>query len=199
MEFELEAKTIKEWIEYACGPNISVSDYFQCHRNKSYSRAEIINNSIFDFEEVELGWNEMFQLADYGVCQTAVPQIKINSSSKFLVINLNPSLPYKIFLHDPKLFFLSVNPRAFHRVQMSYSKESKFMAQMLEASRMKLFNRPSSPCQEDPEYNFTACLINFVHENAGCQFEHCSTMEDIYNYLNKWSDLMFENDKYIQR
>ena len=198
MEFKAEKQTTRDWIEYACGENISVSDYYQCQENKTFSRQEIIYSSLFDGEEVELEWHQVFQLADYGVCQTTNPNIKINSSSKFLLINLNPSLPYKIFLHDPKLFLLSVNPRAFQRVTVSYSSQSSFSAQMIEASRYKLFNRPSSACQEDPNYNFTACLQNFVQEKAGCGFGECREMEDIYRHLETWSQLSFENDRYIQ-
>ena len=198
MEYNLETKTNREWVEYACGANTSASDYYQCHKDKSYSREEIIYSSLFDSEEIELEWHAVFQVPDYGVCQTTTPHLKINSSSKFLIIKLNPSLPYKIFLHDPKLFFLSVNPRAFQRVIMSYSSQSSFMAGMIEATRYKLFNRPGSPCEQDPGYNFTACLKNFVHQKVGCHFGDCTEMEDIYRYLDNWSDLMFENDRYIQ-
>ena len=144
-------------------------------------------------------WNEVFQAADYGVCQSTTPDIKINSSSTFLLLNLNTSLPYKIFLHDPTVFFLSFNPRAFHRVQISVASESSMTAQIIEATRYSLLNRPNSPCQDDPEYNFTACLGDFVEDQVGCDFGSCSEMEQIINYLNNWTALMFENDRYIQR
>ena len=166
IESNLEAKTNEEWIEYACGANISAAEYYRCHTNATYKREEIILSSTLqsssDWRDIQLVWNEVFQVADYGVCQTTRPDIKINSSSTFLMLNLNTSLPYKIFLHDPTVFFLSFNPKSFDRVQLSVSPESSITAVMIEATKYSLLNRPRSPCQDDPEYNFTACLGDFV-------------------------------------
>ena len=127
VESDLLSKTNEELIEFACGGgakmgNISIADYYKCHKNITFSREEIIFGSSIqsthDWKEVKFEWNEVFQVADYGVCQTTIPDIKINSSSTFLMLSLNTSLPYQIFLHDPTIFFLSFNPKAFHRVQI---------------------------------------------------------------------------------
>ena len=203
IESNLDTKTNQAWIEYVCGANISAAEYYRCHKNVTYSKEEIIFNSTIqsthDVKDFQFVWNEVFQTADYGVCQTTVPDIKINSSSTFLILNLNSSLPYKIFLHDPTIFLLSFNPKAFDRVGISFSKESSITAVMIEATRYSLLNRPNSPCQDDPQYNFTACLGDFVLDQVGCDFGVCSEMEQIINYLNNWTDLMFGNDRYIQR
>ena len=203
IESQLETKTIEAWIEYACGANISAAEYYRCHKNLTYSREEIIFSSTiestYDVKDFQFVWNEVFQTADYGVCQTTIPDIKINSSSTFLILRLNSSLPYKIFLHDPTIFLLSFNPKAFDRVGISFSKGSSITAVMIEATRYSLLNRPNSPCQDDPQYNFTACLGDFVQDQVGCDFGVCSEMEQIINYLNNWTALMFENERYIQR
>ena len=90
--------------------------------DQSDSREEIILSSTIqsteDWTDIKFVWNEVFQAADYGVCQTTMPDVKFNSSSTFIVLSLNTSLPYQIFLHDPNIFFLSFNPKAFHRVQI---------------------------------------------------------------------------------
>ena len=95
--------------------------------DQSDSRDEIILSSTIqsteDWTDIKFVWNEVFQAADYGVCQTTMPDVKFNSSSTFIVLSLNTSLPYQIFLHDPNIFFLSFNPKSFHRVQISFSKE----------------------------------------------------------------------------
>ena len=203
IEYSLLSKNNKEWIEFVCGANISVAEFYKCHQSMTYSREEIIfgssMQSTHDRREIQFVWNEVFQAADYGVCQTTIPDIKINSSSTFLMFSLNTSLPYKIVLHDPTIFFLSLNPKAFERVEISFSKESSITAAIFEATRYSRLNRPASPCQDDPEYNFTACVGNFVKEQVGCDFGSCSEMEPIVNYLNNWTALMFENDRYIQR
>ena len=171
--------------------------------DQSDSREEIILSSTIqsteDWTDIKFVWNEVFQAADYGVCQTTMPDVKFNSSSTFIVLSLNTSLPYQIFLHDPTIFFLSFNPKAFDRVGISFSKESSITAVMIEATRYSLLNRPNSPCQDDPQYNFTACLGDFVQDQVGCDFGVCSEMEEIINYLNNWTALMFENERYIQR
>ena len=192
VESDLLSKTNEELIEFACGAklgNISAAQYYSCHKNISYSREEIILGSFIQStqnpqEETKLVWNEVFQVADYGVCQTTIPDIKINSSSTFLILYLNTSLPYKIFLHDPTVFFLSFNPRAFRRLQISLPPEPSITVQVMEATRYSLLNRPNSPCQDEPEYNFTACLGDFVQDQVGCDFGSCSEMEHIINYLN---------------
>ena len=203
IEIDFLSKTNEKFIEFACGANISAAEYYRCHKNITYSREEIILGSSIQSthysEEIQLVWNEVFQLADYGVCQTTIPDVKINSSSTFLLLRLNPALPYQIFLHDPTIFFLSLNPKAFDRVQTSFSRDSSITAQVIEATRYSLLNRPSSPCQDDPGYNFTACLGDFVHRQVGCDFGLCSEMEEIINYLDNWTALMFENDQYVQR
>ena len=201
---DLFSKNNEAWIEHACGANISAAEYYRCHKNVTYSREEIIfrstiQTSLNDWQKLHLVWNEVFQVADYGVCQTTIPDMKINSSSTFLIIHLNPNLPYKIFLHDPTIFLLSFNPKAFDRVEISFSKESSITSQVIEATRYSLLNRPNSLCQDDPQYNFTACLGHFVQDQVGCDFGVCSEMEQIINYLNNWTALMFENERYIQR
>ena len=204
IESDLFSKNNKQRIEHACGANISAAEYYRCHKNVTYSREEIIfgstiQTSLNDWQKLHLVWTEVFQVADYGVCQTTIPDMKINSSSTFLIIHLNPNLPYKIFLHDPTIFLLSFNPKAFDRVGISFSKGSSITAVMIEATRYSLLNRPNSPCQDDPQYNFTACLGDFVLAQVGCDFGVCSEMEQIIDYLNNWTDLMFGYDRYIQR
>ena len=199
----METKTNEGWIEYVCGANLSAAEYYRCHKNATYSREEIIFSSniqsVYEEQQTQFVWNEVFQVADYGVCQTTIPDTKINSSASFLMLSLNTSLPYTIFLHDPTIFLFSFNPKAFERVEIKFSKEYSISSEMIEATRYVLKNRPGFPCQDDPEYNFTACLGNFVREQVGCDFGFCSEMEQIVNYLNNWTALMFENDRYIQR
>ena len=38
VESNLEMMTSKEWIEFACGANISAAEYYRCHRNITFSR-----------------------------------------------------------------------------------------------------------------------------------------------------------------
>ena len=155
-----------------CGINSSsdISQLYECMREKTFSKEEI----IFDVDYYDVGnekkldveWNNLFQNFDLGTCQTGIIKEKIDNPQKYVVLNLNSSLSYKIFLHDPKVFLMSVNSKAYYRTEIHLSYGS---SQLIDATKYKMLNREEAPCEEDDSYNFTDCLERNMAKRVGCK------------------------------
>ena len=152
-----------------CGVNSSsdISQLFKCIREKTFSREEIVFGVDKQGRALDVEWNSLFQNFDLGTCQTAVIKEKIENPQNYIIISLNSSLNYKIILHDPKVFLMSVNSKAFHRTEIHLSQQSG--SQLIDATQYKMFSREESPCEEDDNYNFTDCLEQSMTRKVGCK------------------------------
>ena len=71
---------------------------------------------------------------------------------------------YQIFLHDPKFFIFSDNPIALPMEQRLFrsTKPKNSRCYRLNLIQMKELNVPSDPCNNDPDFNFRACVKESV-------------------------------------
>ena len=154
-----------------CGINSSsdISQLYECMREKTFSKEEIIFDvGFFPERKVDVEWNNLVQNLNFGTCQTTVIKEKIDNPQNYFVLNLNSSLNYKIFLHDPKVFLMSVNSKAYYRTEIHLS-ATKSSNQLIEATKYKMLNREEAPCEEDDSYNFTDCLERNMAKRVGCK------------------------------
>ena len=149
-----------------------INQFYDCIKERTFTRDEIIFESFLlekkGTRKLDVEWNNLFQNIEFGTCQTALIKEKIESPQNYLIINLNSSLNYRVFLHDPKVFFMSLNSKAFHRSEIRVTKESG-LTQLIEASKYKLFSRKTFHCEEEESYNFSACVQQKMDMMTGCR------------------------------
>ena len=155
-----------------------IDQFYDCLKERTFARDEIIFETYLQekrgIRKLEVEWNNLFQNIEFGTCQTALIPEQIESPQNYLIINLNASLNYRVFLHDPKVFFMSLNSKAFHRTEIRVTK-GRF--QLIEASKYKLFSRKTFHCEEEESYNFSACVQQKMDRMTGCKVGHTALCE----------------------
>ena len=163
-----------------CDVNSSseIGEFFQCLEERTFSKEEILFDVYFQERKLNVEWNNLFQNFEFGTCQTAVIKEKIDSPATYLIIYLNSTLEYRIFLHDPRLFLMSINSKAFHRTEIGVADRS--VSQLIEATQYQLFSREAAHCQEEEQYNFSACVEHRMAEMVGCRVSHVPRQPDVH-------------------
>lgn len=86
------------------------------------------------------------------------------------MIQLNSSYGYRVYLHDPDVFFVSFNPSGLPRIDIGIEKQQeKMAAQYLRATKHVLLDRPGSPCEADQQYSLSSCIEMKIVRDSGCK------------------------------
>ena len=98
---------------------------------------------------------------------------------QFVKVSLNSTLKYRIWIHDPKFFFVSMNPSSTPALSITIEKEklkklnfgAEVAMQFIVAEKMTLYNRESSPCTHYGDFNssFYACVVRKTVSKIGCK------------------------------
>ena len=86
-----------------------------------------------------------------------------------LFLELNTNQTYSVFIHDPQYFLYNMNPIALPTTMKRFTAKAimpNSWYYKLELAEVKRLNLPSSPCIEDPSYNFQACLRRSIAEKV---------------------------------
>ena len=119
---------MSETILKTCGVNSynNIEDYYECFDNITLndafmvSRTRTFNIQSYTFKNTTLStWKTMYSFY-FGRCVTS-NNIDSLKDGQFLKIYLNTSLEYKIWIHDPDIFYLSLNPKSTPKLELDYS------------------------------------------------------------------------------
>ena len=134
------------------------------------------------------------------MCHTFTYENKNGSSDIFV---LDPTLNYRIFIHDTKYYHL-LPKSLFPRIFLQYAAGQNFKAGHYEnneisVTKHQLLNRPASPCVEEEDYDFLECVKTSQAKMVGCRppwdiwsphtIPLCQTMEQLQEY--EQTDLKF--------
>ena len=89
-----------------------------------------------------------------------------------LMIHLNKSLTYYLFLHPPDLNLITYNVLTMpvYQTILDFNQTGdKYCMFMMKLIRHERINRPTSACDPDPGYNFNRCVKERLSEEAGCK------------------------------
>ena len=88
-------------------------------------------------------------------------------------------MKYRIWLHDPNFFFVSVNPSSAPSLPITMEKNklkvlnvgAEVAMQFFVVEKITLYNRDSSPCTHYEEFNssFYACTVRKITSKIGCK------------------------------
>ena len=88
--------------------------------------------------------------------------------SKGLNVKLYPQLNYKVYIHDPKYFLKArkplPTPGLLHLIE-----NSGYRNLFVSVTKHQKMNQKKSPCNEDPEYDFSSCVGNSITRQVGCR------------------------------
>ena len=100
----------------------NADQFYDCFEEKNYQRSEIIEGTFrqrFGESRVntDITWSEILFTFDTGICYTTdsfgkMEELEMN------FINLNLSLFYNVYLHDPDFFLVTVNPSSSPRIKI---------------------------------------------------------------------------------
>lgn len=134
-----------------------IDDFYECFNNITVNDASMVlrtrkfNYQDYTFENTTLSTWKTMNSFYFGTCVTS-NNIDSLKDGQFLKIYLNTSLRYRILIHDPDLFYLSLNPKSIPKLELDYNPlmttiqpnyKSNFTSvlQYLEQEKYKAINR----------------------------------------------------------
>ena len=82
---------------------------------------------------------------------------------------LNINLTFIVFVLDPDFFLYTYNPQAIPMTTWIVPKTKTFHSLSLVETVHEELNVPDDPCEEDTEYNFSACVKRSLSREIGCR------------------------------
>ena len=140
-------------------------------------------------------WRTDISAAYFGQCHTLEYNVAVGShlDTHLIMLGLNSSLTYDIFIHDTRYYLTTLSPAAFPHIRLkrkSSNKTRNFDLLYLTQTRHFKLNREDHQCEDDEDYNFRDCVKNSVIRSAGCRMQWdyksderlCSSNEEIRKY-----------------
>ena len=147
-----------------------------CIEEQTYNLSEIS-------QKVQLGigrrsrpanasWTEDFTHSYTGRQYTLkiTKRLHVGKLNDLVRISFQPNLVYSLFFHDEKYFYISkipVNgPPSVQKIVDPHMLPYYYQIVLTEANEL---NVPNDPCNEDPDYNFNACVKESFSKRVGCR------------------------------
>ena len=130
-----------------------------------------------------------------GMCHTFTHENIQNTEESVNLIELDPTLNYRIFIHDPKDHLILRT--LFSPILLQYQTGKNIMAgyfdqYFITLTERHLLNRPEQPCEEEEDYDFLQCVKTSQAREVGCRppwdiwsphtISLCQTMDQLKEY-----------------
>ena len=154
------------------------SNVEQCIDNKTFPASDFIKDILVGFDDKTslMGgnkvWTSDFTHVIYGKTFTIDPNIKIGPivGSDQILLLLNQTYVYHVFVHEKNFFLLSDNQLSFPSIHKKViPKQSGNLFFKMSAIEHIELNVPDDPCEEDEEYKFATCVKESLAAEIGCR------------------------------
>ena len=166
------------WYQNVCNRTLqTVQHFYDCIEDVTMTQSEIImtilsfsilNNSI----SLRTGdWVEIFRPFITAKCFTSKSFGKVDAMDTVL-IKLNNTVGYRVYFHDPDVFFVSFNPSGLPRIEIGLDEGlSRPAFQYLSVKKHVLLERSSSPCRryEEEQSSMISCIEMKIVNDSGCK------------------------------
>ena len=159
-------------------------DIVQCVTNQTYEQSDFVKDIIIGYEEKQSLLNSSNNLVEdftnvrYGRTYTLNQDRRIGPDYEKdeIIFLLEPQLLYSLTVHDKRFFLANENP---HGIPGIYRKidpggwgrsRTHGPVYIIDVTRHKNLNLQDSPCEENPEYDFTTCVKQSLSKKIGCRF-----------------------------
>ena len=109
----------------------------------------------------------------FGMCHTFTYENRENTDTSTKSFVLDPTLNYRIMIHDPKFYHLFIKimfPRIFLQYRAGRDLDAgTFDYYDITVTEHQLINRPEQSCEEDEDYDFLECVKTSQARMVGCR------------------------------
>ena len=128
--------------------------------------------------DLNVSWFKTFQpYSGIIFTQNFSAQLSTNTENSYKInilgyINIpgypNSSFHPEVWLHDPKYFMISSNPKTFPKISLidNLDMAQKTVHIYLEVFKITKMNKQENPCEEDENYSLTDCIKNFINKES---------------------------------
>ena len=109
------------------------------------------------------------------------------------------SMSYYIYVHDPALFLHSYIPQTFPGIRYKKDFTNYGALLFLSVTEHIDLDRKSSPCNDDPDFNFQLCVRKSLARKIGCKlpwdlwtsdhFPVCSDIDDLRKVHREYANI----------
>ena len=156
----------------------NAEQFYDCFEKKTYQRSEVIEGTFRQrFGEslvhTDITWSEILFTFDTGICYTTETFGKMKEL-EMNFINLNLSLSYDVYLHDPDFFLVTLNPSSSPRIKIDINDLERIgdlNIQYFTATKHSLRTHKDQKCVDYDKKGttFTNCLFKNIIEETGCK------------------------------
>ena len=180
-----------------------------CIAKKTYGFNDIVKNILLGFKEKKslitqqnLTYTEM-TYSKFGLYQTLNISVMIdpNSLTKQLLFAMSHAFSYQIYIHDEFFFYINENNLKSISLTMNPNKTANHYYR-LALTEVEELDLPADPCNNDPAYNFQACVRESLSSQVGCRLKWdrlsdqerpvCSKMDQYRKYEELYI-IVYEN------
>ena len=179
MGWKSELKNTHFFVESYCKDYmVKGQTIIDCIEEQTYDQSEILKSvsqggGIFS-KPLKASWTEDFTHnypgRQYTLQIPGILRIGRYQFNDLIRISFEPDLVYSLFVHDPKYFYISRNPEtappSVHKIVVPDRLPYYYRLGLTEVEHLNL---PNNPCNEDPDYNFNACVKERFSQKAGCR------------------------------
>ena len=171
--------------------NYTCSDIVDCVKENTFS----LNSTILQDGLNSSLWTSNMPTIYGGMCHTFTYENIQNTDESVNDVELDPTLNYRIFIHDPKDHFLlkTFFPPIFLQYQIGKNIKAGYYDQyFITLTERHLLNRPEQPCEEEEDYDFLQCVKTSQAREVGCRppwdiwsphtIPPCQTMDQLKEY-----------------
>ena len=141
-------------------------------------------------------WSSYMANIPFGLCHTFTYENKENRDESTNHFFLDPTLNYRIFIHDSKFYHIlakSLFPRVFLQYRTGQNNApGHYDYYEIIVTEHHLLNRPEQPCEEEEDYDFLECVKTSQARMVGCRppwdiwsphtLPLCQTMDQLQQY-----------------
>ena len=165
--------TLNDIIQHQCD-NENISD---CITHNTYSLKGVIQDALIGFTNHQFIMDPSFWIEDFTTTVNGRSytlnisrKIGLDDSIDQLFFIMKYDFKYEIYIHDKKYFVLNSNPfgppTIYRRFIANSTLNYYYRLAMIEHRKLNL---QTSPCEEDSDYNFNACIKKSLSRMFGCR------------------------------
>ena len=165
--------TLEKSLNIECDNPKTAVDVVQCIYEHIYDFDEMIKQVLWHTSYIDTPWKSSITSLTNGKCHTLenYGQLGVNAELHSAQIILNPNLSYRVFLHDPLFFFITLNPLAVPQIatsiKISQENHIKIQIQYVSVTKHIKMKREGAHCEDDPHYSLTSCIRRSVVDYVG--------------------------------
>ena len=183
----------------------NITSAYKCMLESTFSINETVANTGIDGEnEFPLDlWATDIPLLTVGQCHTTQTYNKLGDNrAQMMYVQLSQAeATYRIFIHDPKLSILNLNPETFPEAQISLNPKDGLSLHYIKPTAHMSLSTKRKPCEESPEYSFRVCVRSSLSRVADCRLPWddwadkdlapCDTIDKILKINKKFHEVLY--------